>query len=101
MDENVRTLTEALESAGRGYLVVGLSYGALPDGGAGGISGATDSRLAMVGFIEKVRALVDRIYGVDQRRVFLTGLSTPGAYPGWPYAANFGTSFVVQFQRLA
>jgi predicted esterase len=61
---------------GKGYLVVGLSYGGQDDGAAQGAS--TGAIPAMIAFIAKVRDLVDRTYGVDQKRVFLTGLSMGG-----------------------
>ncbi len=63
---------------GKGYLVCGLSYGAFEDGGAGGIKADNNSREAMVRFTEKVRDHIDKVYGVDQEQVFLTGLSMGG-----------------------
>jgi len=62
----------------KGYIIVGLSYGGLPDAAAGGIPRDNPARQAMIKFIEAARAEVDRIYGIDQRRVFLTGLSMGG-----------------------
>jgi len=62
----------------KGYIIVGLSYGGLPDAARGGIPGDEQARRAMIKFIEAARAEVDRIYGIDQRRVFLTGLSMGG-----------------------
>ena len=63
---------------GKGYLICGLSYGAFPDGGAGGIRSDKNSRLSMVEFIDKARDHIDKTYGVDGERVFLTGLSMGG-----------------------
>lgn len=65
-------------TGGKGYLICGLSYGAFADGGAAGIKTDKKSRLAMVEFIDKVRKQIDQTYGIDQDRVFLTGLSMGG-----------------------
>lgn len=65
-------------TGGKGYLICGLSYGAFPDGGAGGIKTDNKNRQAMAGFIDKVRSQIDKTYGIDQDRVFLTGLSMGG-----------------------
>jgi hypothetical protein len=65
-------------TAGKGYLIAGLSYGAFPDGGAGGIKTDPPSCLAMIKFIDQVRAEIDKLYGVDQKHVYLTGLSMGG-----------------------
>ena len=53
-------------TGGKGYLICGLSYG------------DTNSRPAMVQFTDKVRDHIDKTYGIDQERVFLTGLSMGG-----------------------
>ena len=63
---------------GKGYLICGLSYGAFPDGGAGGIKADKNSRLSMVRFINKARDHIDKVYGIDRDSVFLTGLSMGG-----------------------
>ena len=63
---------------GKGYLVAGLSYGAFSDAGAGGIKTDPPSCSAMIKFIDQVRAEIDKLYGVDQKHVYLTGLSMGG-----------------------
>ena len=63
---------------GKGYLIAGLSYGAFPDAGAGGIKTDPPSCSAMIKFIDQVRAEIDKVYGVDQKHVYLTGLSMGG-----------------------
>ena len=63
---------------GKGYLVAGLSYGAFSDAGAGGIKSDPPSCSAMIKFIDQVRAEIDKLYGVDQKHVYLTGLSMGG-----------------------
>ena len=65
-------------TGGKGYLVVGLSYGGQPDGGANGVRTDPEGVQAMIGFIDRVRAIVDGAYGVDPRRVILAGLSMGG-----------------------
>jgi predicted esterase len=65
-------------TGGKGYLICGLSYGAFEDGGAGGIKTDNSSRKAMAEFIDEVRQLLHKTYGIDQDRVFLTGLSMGG-----------------------
>ncbi len=63
---------------GKGYFIVGMSYGAQPDAGAGGIKSDASTITAMIAFLEKTRALMHERYGIDQRRVFLSGLSMGG-----------------------
>ena len=63
---------------GKGYLIAGLSYGAFSDAGAGGIKTDPPSCSAMIKFIDQVRAEIDKLYGVDQKHVYLTGLSMGG-----------------------
>jgi len=69
-------------TAGKGYIVVGLSYATYPNGGKFGIS--IDPKTlqadvdAMVLFIDKVRKLVDETWGIDQEKVFLSGFSMGG-----------------------
>jgi pimeloyl-ACP methyl ester carboxylesterase len=65
-------------TGGKGYLICGLSYGGVPDAGAKGIGSDAATVTAMVGFINKVRERLDQVYGIDQKRVFLTGLSMGG-----------------------
>jgi len=65
-------------TGGKGYLVCGLSYGAEADAGANGIESDPKAIAAMQAFIEQVRALIAERYGIDQQRVFLTGLSMGG-----------------------
>ncbi len=65
-------------TGGRGYFVVGLSYGGQPDGGAGGIQSDPATVSAMIAFFDRVRATIDATYGIDQKRVFLAGLSMGG-----------------------
>jgi len=65
-------------TGGKGYLICGLSYGAFGDGGAGGIKSDNNGREAMAQFIDKARDHINKIYGIDQQRVFLTGLSMGG-----------------------
>ncbi|MBA3708709.1 MAG: hypothetical protein H0W83_07825 [Planctomycetes bacterium] len=65
-------------TGGKGSFIVGLSYGALADAGAGGIKTDPASSVAMAAFIDQVREQVDRTYGIDQKRVMLTGLSMGG-----------------------
>jgi predicted esterase len=59
-----------------GYLICGLAYAGQPEPGP--ISGEAARVTAMVKFIDEVRARIDQLYGIDQRRVFLTGLSMGG-----------------------
>jgi poly(3-hydroxybutyrate) depolymerase len=63
---------------GEGYIIVGLSYGAFPDAGAGGIKSDPKSCDAMIDYINKVREAVKTAYGIDDKQVFLTGLSMGG-----------------------
>ncbi|MCB9881459.1 MAG: hypothetical protein H6834_06680 [Planctomycetes bacterium] len=63
---------------GHGYLLCGLSYGTHEDGAANGIHSDPETRRAMAKFIDDVRAMIDERYGVDDRHVFLTGLSMGG-----------------------
>ncbi|MHC4077930.1 MAG: alpha/beta hydrolase family protein, partial [Planctomycetota bacterium] len=65
-------------TGGKGYLICGLSYGAFGDSGGGGIPGDKKSALSMVAFVDKVRDLIDKTYGIDQESVFLSGLSMGG-----------------------
>lgn len=65
-------------TGGKGYLIVGLSYGAFPDAGAKGINLGPDGSAAMIAYIDKVRDLVSKTYSVDQKRVILSGLSMGG-----------------------
>jgi poly(3-hydroxybutyrate) depolymerase len=65
-------------TGGKGYLIAGLSYAAIPEAAAKGIPRDDQTRKAMIEFINKTRAVVDRVYGVDRNRVFLTGLSMGG-----------------------
>jgi poly(3-hydroxybutyrate) depolymerase len=65
-------------TGGKGYLIAGISYGAFSDAGAGGIKTDPPSCSAMIKFIDQVRAEIDKLYGVDQKHVYLTGLSMGG-----------------------
>jgi len=65
-------------TGGKGYLIAGLSYGAFSDAGAGGIKTDAAGCTAMIKFIDQVRAEIDKLYGVDQKHVYLTGLSMGG-----------------------
>ena len=63
---------------GNGYLIVGLAYGGQDDAAAEGIRQDASTVSAMMKYIDDVRALVDKEYGVDPSQVFLTGLSMGG-----------------------
>lgn len=63
---------------GKTYLIVGLAYGGQDDAGAQGIRSDAGTCTAMMKYINDIRALVDKDYGVDQGQVFLTGLSMGG-----------------------
>lgn len=63
---------------GSGYLIVGLAYGGQDDAAAQGIRQDASTVSAMMKYIDDVRALVDKEYGVDPSQVFLTGLSMGG-----------------------
>lgn len=65
-------------TGGKGYLIVGLSYGGFADAGAEGIKTDAAGCTAMISFIAKVRSQVAASYGFDPQRVFLTGLSMGG-----------------------
>lgn len=65
-------------TGGKGYLIVGLSYGGLAGAGAQGIQGDPASCTAMIAFIAKVRDQIAATYSVDQQRVVLSGLSMGG-----------------------
>ncbi len=61
---------------GKGYLVVGLSYAAMPGAGANGLDEA--SIKAMIAYIDRVRARIAADYGLAEDQVYLTGLSMGG-----------------------
>ncbi len=63
---------------GMGYLIVGLAYGGQDDAGAQGIRQDESTKKSMMKYIDDIRALVDKEYGVDQGQVFLSGLSMGG-----------------------
>jgi len=63
---------------GAGYIVCGLSYGAFPDAGAGGLAMDPEKFKLMMDFIAKVRAQLSRTYDIDQKQVILSGLSMGG-----------------------
>ncbi len=63
---------------GKGYLIAGLAYGGQDDAGAQGIRQEAATVSAMMKYIDDIRALVDKEYGVDQGQVFLAGLSMGG-----------------------
>jgi len=63
---------------GKEYIIVGLSYAAVKGGGDRGIGGDAASVNGMIRFIDAVRELVNTRYGVDSKRVFLSGLSMGG-----------------------
>ena len=65
-------------TGGRGYLIVGLSYGGQKDAGTGGLSNDGVTRLRMMRFITKVRKHVQKHYGFDEKRVVLAGTSMGG-----------------------
>lgn len=71
-------------TGGKGYIVVGLSYGSHPTGARGKdgfISNPRNFRaevFAMTKFVEQVRTVVDQTWGLDQKRVFLSGNSMGG-----------------------
>lgn len=65
-------------TGGKTHLIVGLAYGGQDDAGAQGIRSDAATCTAMMKYINDIRALVDRDYGVDQSQVFLTGLSMGG-----------------------
>ncbi|MCB9830963.1 MAG: hypothetical protein H6807_00705 [Planctomycetes bacterium] len=62
----------------KGYIIVGLPYGAQEDAGAQGIRNDPNTTEKMVALIEQVRKQVDEAYGIDQDQVILSGLSMGG-----------------------
>lgn len=65
-------------TGGKGYLVCGMSYGGQDDGGAEGIHDDAQSITKMLAFLAATRAQIAEQYGVDEHRVFLSGLSMGG-----------------------
>lgn len=67
-------------TGGKGYLVVGLSYGGLPGGSKDRrqLTPDPEGNLMMIEFIDSVRATVNGIYSLDDDQVFLAGHALGG-----------------------
>lgn len=65
-------------TGGKGCFVLGVPYGGLPDAGKDGITADRQSSLQMVAYLRQAIAAVDEAYGIDRRRVVLTGFSMGG-----------------------
>ena len=65
-------------TAGKGYFIAGLPYGAQADLGAGGILSDDATSLGMAALIDRTRASLDATYGIAQDVVILSGLSMGG-----------------------
>lgn len=63
---------------GEGYIIVGLAYGGQEDAGKSGIRGDPKTCKGMLEYINQARALVKDTYGINEKQVFLTGLSMGG-----------------------
>jgi predicted esterase len=63
---------------GKGYLIVGLSYGSQADGGEHGFQDDPASCHAMLRFLETVRNHLKTIYIYDEQQVILAGFSMGG-----------------------
>lgn len=82
--DSATTLPWLWGTNGKGYIIVGLSYVK-----GNGYDPATVR--AMIKYIDAVRELVDKKYGVDEKRVFLSGTSMGGwgvNYYGFNQAAK-------------
>lgn len=65
-------------TGGRGYLIAGLAYGGLRDGGSGGVTDEPADVRAMIAYLEAVRGVLAARYGADSARVILSGISMGG-----------------------
>ncbi|MFH1707504.1 MAG: hypothetical protein ABIF71_06265 [Planctomycetota bacterium] len=62
---------------GKGYIVVGLSYGPLGLAKEG-ITATPEMRTQMIAYFAKVREKVKATYGLNEKQVYLSGLSMGG-----------------------
>lgn len=65
-------------TGGKGYLIAGLPYGGLRDGGAQGITDEPADVRAMIAYLDTVRGHLAARYGADPGRVVLSGISMGG-----------------------